>query len=181
MNYHNLTYPDMLNGDGLRVVLWLSGCSHHCNKCQNPQTWSIHSGIPFDESAEKEFFEESSKDYISGVTFSGGDPLQENNLDEVLRLVNKIRVLFPNKTIWLYTGYKWEGILNPVITDNFDITKDEIINKRIEIVKSCDIVVDGKYIDELRDVSLMWRGSSNQRVIDVKQTLEKGELTLWCQ
>ena len=112
MNYHNITYPDMLNGDGLRVVLWLSGCSHNCYKCQNPQTHNPNSGILFDERAEEELFRELSKDYISGLTLTGGDPLHENNLDGVLKIVNKIRLLFPEKTIWLYTGYTWEIIMD---------------------------------------------------------------------
>ena len=98
INYHNITHDDMNNGSGLRVVLWLSGCSHHCYNCQNPQTWNPDSGIQFDESAKQEIFTELSKDYISGITFSGGDPLHENNLDEVLKLVQEIRISFPEKT-----------------------------------------------------------------------------------
>ena len=113
MNYHSITYPDQNNGDGLRVVLWLSGCSHNCYKCQNPQTHDPNSGILFDEKAEEELFSELGKDYISGLTFSGGDPLNENNLDGVLNLVNEIRLLMPEKTIWLYTGYSFEEIVNP--------------------------------------------------------------------
>lgn len=101
INYHNITHDDMNNGDGLRVVLWLSGCSHHCFNCQNPQTWDPDSGIPFDELAKQEIFNELSKDYISGITLSGGDPLHENNLSEVLSLVEEILNLFPSKTIWL--------------------------------------------------------------------------------
>ena len=136
MNYHNITYPDMNNGDGLRVVLWLSGCSHHCYNCQNPQTWDANSGIPFDESAKKELFRELDKDYISGLTLTGGDPLFESNLDGVLDLVteinkrynfqkvdsanpckmdasevknpDKICLSLPNKSIWIYSGYSWE-------------------------------------------------------------------------
>lgn len=166
----------MLNGDGLRVVLWLSGCTHNCYKCQNPQTHNPSSGILFDEKAEEELFSELGKEYISGLTLTGGDPLHENNLDEVLNLVNKIRLLLPTKTIWLYSGYKF--------TDFFDVPiwrASEIKNniKRKEIISMCDVMVDGKYIDKLRDVSLHWRGSSNQRVIDVKQTLQKGGIVLW--
>lgn len=102
MNYHNLTYPDMNNGSGLRVVLWLSGCSHKCKGCQNPQTWDANSGIPFDESAKKELFRELDKDYISGLTLTGGDPLYETNLDGVLNLVNKIRLFSSEKHLALY-------------------------------------------------------------------------------
>ena len=111
MNYHNITYPDMNNGDGLRVVLWLSGCNHHCMNCQNPQTWNPDSGIKFDSAAKEELFRELEKDYISGITFTGGDPLHENNVDEVLSLVYEIKDKYPNKTIWIYSGYTLENTL----------------------------------------------------------------------
>ena len=181
MNYHNITYPDMNNGDGLRVVLWLSGCSHHCYNCQNPQTWDVNSGIPFDESAKEELFRELDKDYISGLTLSGGDPLHEANLDGVLDLVNRIRLSFPNKTIWLYSGYTWNQVINPVITDDFNPSRDELLDKRKEIVKQCTVMIDGRYIDSQRDINLKWRGSKNQRVIDIKQSLQKGKVILWTE
>ena len=192
MNYHNITYPDQNNGDGLRVVLWLSGCSHHCKGCQNPQTWDTNSGVPFDESAKEEIFKELNKDYISGITLSGGDPLNEANLDGVLGLVNQIRLLFPQKTIWLYTGYRVRGIqeglfvLTPnVITDKIS-DHEEIIDrvnkdvKRSDIIKKCDVLIDGRYIEEKRDITLKWRGSSNQRVINVQKSLQKNEIVLHC-
>ena len=181
MNYHNITYPDMNNGDGLRVVLWLSGCSHHCYNCQNPQTWDVNSGIPFDESAKEELFRELGKDYISGLTLSGGDPLHEANLDGVLDLVNRFRLSFSNKSIWIYSGYTWNQIMNPVITSDFNPSRDELLRKRKEIVKQCDVMVDGRYIDSQRDISLKWRGSKNQRVIDIQQSLQKGEIVLWTE
>lgn len=181
MNYHTITYPDQNNGDGLRVVLWLSACNHHCFNCQNPQTWDVNSGIPFDESAKEELFRELDKDYISGLTLSGGDPLHEANLDGVLDLVNEIRLLFPNKTIWIYSGYTWNQIMNPVVTSDFNPERDEVIHKRQEIVKQCTVMVDGRYIDSQRDITLKWRGSSNQRVIDIQQSLQKGEIVLWTE
>ena len=169
MNYHNITSPDMLNGLGLRVVLWLSGCDHHCYNCQNPQTHDCNSGIPFDLSAKEELFRELSKDYISGITFSGGDPLHENNIEEVFELIIEIRKNFPTKTIWLYTGY----VVNFYEIYNSDHTEIEIFPKdnntendlkRLEIISKCDVLVDGRYINELRDVSLHWIGSSNQKI-----------------
>ena len=172
MNYHNITYPDMNNGDGLRVVLWLSGCSHRCFNCQNPQTWDVNSGIPFDESAKEELFRELDKDYISGLTLSGGDPLHEANLDGVSDLVNEFSLSFPNKTIWIYSGYRWSEIFN----DGVYLTKDCDGWKRREIVKQCTVMVDGKYIDSQRDISLKWCGSKNQRVILVKESLRQGEI-----
>lgn len=165
----------MLNGDGLRVVLWLSGCSHNCYKCQNPQTHDPNSGILFDEKAEEELFRELSKDYISGLTLTGGDPLHENNLDGVLNLVNKIRLLMPEKTIWLYTGYEYKRIFRGEV---HYLQKDY---KRRKIIKSVDVLVDGRYIDSQRDISLKWRGSSNQKVIDVQKSLQKGEVVLYCE
>ena len=180
MNYHNITYPDMNNGDGLRVVLWLSGCSHHCFNCQNPQTWDVNSGIPFDESAKEELFRELDKDYISGLTLSGGDPLHEANLDGVLYLVDRFRLLFPNKSIWLYTGYTWNQVMNPVITDDFNPSRDELLRKRKEIVKQCTVMVDGRYIDSQRNPSKKWAGSDNQRVIDIRKSLEQNKVVLYC-
>ena len=175
MNYHNITYPDMNNGDGLRVVLWLSGCSHHCYNCQNPQTWDVNSGIPFDKSAKEELFRELDKDYISGLTLSGGDPLHEANLDGVLDLVNEFRLLFPNKSIWIYSGYQWSEIFN----DGVYLTKDCDGWKRREIVKQCTVMIDGKYMDSLRDPQLKWKGSSNQHVINIEKSMIKGEIVLW--
>lgn len=177
MNYHNVTHDDMNNGDGLRVVLWLSGCSHHCYNCQNPQTWNPNSGILFDKSAKQEIFNELSKDYISGLTLTGGDPLHENNIGEVLSLVKEIRISYPQKNIWLYTGYSIEDIVNfnSVSQQNFDI--DNFI--RNSILTYIDVLVDGEYIDEQRDVSLAYRGSKNQRVIDVQKSLAQGKVILY--
>lgn len=187
INYHNITHDDMNNGDGLRVVLWLSGCSHHCYNCQNPQTWNPDSGIPFDESAKQEIFNELFKYYISGITFSGGDPLHENNLDEVLKLVQEISISFPEKTIWLYTGFRWEELImydsyNSFIPLESNLRKDiyELYIKRHQIIELCNIVVDGEYIDEQKDVTKKWAGSKNQRVIDVKQSLAQNKVVLYC-
>lgn len=184
MNYLKIEHEDVCNGTGLRVVLWLSGCSHHCYNCQNPQTWNPDSGIPFDESAKQEIFNELSKDYISGITFSGGDPLHENNLDEVLKLTQQIRISFPEKTIWLYTGFEWNSLMAKIhqsIFENKDFEHTiEIHKKRQEIIKLCDILVDGEYIDEQKDLALKWRGSKNQRVIDVKQSLAQNKVILYC-
>ena len=160
MRYHNITKDEMLNGDGLRVVLWVAGCEHCCEECQNPVTWDIDGGIPFDETAKNELFAELEKDYISGVTFSGGDPLHMQNRDEIAALVDEVREKFPDKTIWIYTGYEWEAV------------------KNLPLIKKADVVVDGKYIKELRDVTLPWRGSSNQKVIDVKESMELDKIVL---
>ena len=172
MNYHDITHDDMNNGDGLRVVLWLSGCSHHCYNCQNPQTWSPESGIEFNKYSSEEIYSELAKDYISGITFTGGDPLHKNNIIGVLELVNKIRSLYSHKTIWLYTGYTIDAFLYMNNTNGNDL-------KRRDIISKCDVVVDGKYIDALRDTTLKWRGSTNQRVIDIHKSKKYGEIILW--
>lgn len=154
MNYHNITTEDMNNGDGLRTVLWVAGCSHHCKGCQNPQTWDQEGGIPFDDDAYQELITKLSKDYISGITFSGGDPLYNGNRDAISHLIKHIKKEFgDSKTIWLYTGFTWETIYT------------------LPFLKDVDVIVDGPFILEQRDVSLKWKGSPNQRVIDVKKTL----------
>ncbi len=160
MRYHNITKDDMLNGDGLRVVLWVAGCTHCCQDCQNPVTWDIRGGIPFDQVAKEEVFAELEKDYISGLTLSGGDPLHPANRQDVAELVGEIRAKYPEKTIWLYTGFVWEVI------------------DALPFMEQIDVVVDGKFDRTLLDVQLKWKGSSNQRVIDVKRTLAEGKVVL---
>ena len=160
MNYHNITVDDMLNGDGLRTVLWVSGCMHHCRGCQNPQTWDAKSGIPFDEAAKEELFADLSRDYMDGITFSGGDPLCPANRETVGRLIAETRDRFPQKTIWLYTGSLWETV------------------KGYEVMKYVDVLVDGEYECDKRDTQLHWKGSSNQRVIDVQDSLRRGKVVL---
>lgn len=162
MRYHDITKDDMLNGDGLRAVLWVSGCSHCCKDCQNPITWDPNGGLAFDKKAKEELFLELSKDYISGVTFSGGDPLYFGNRSDILKLVREIKELFPSKTIWLYTGFLWETV------------------SRLEIVQYLDVLVDGEFITEQKDTQLYWLGSRNQRVIDVPASLREGRVVLHC-
>ena len=173
MNYHNITYPDMNNGEGLRVVLWLSGCSHHCKGCQNTQTWNPDSGILFDENAFNELFNELEKDYISGITLTGGDPLYIANLSEVYGICSFVKRHYPEKTIWIYTGYTWEEIFESFGENSY--RNDE----RQLILKYCDVLVDGEYKEELRDVSLHWVGSSNQRVIDVQKSIKLNKIILY--
>lgn len=182
-----------MNGSGLRVVLWLSGCSHKCQGCQNPQTWDANSGIPFDESAKEELFRELDKDYISGLTLTGGDPLFDGNLDGVLDLVteinkryntapNRIRLSCTQKTIWLYTGFYLEEIFEPTFTEQSKKWIDNYLKQnkiRKQIISNCDVLVDGRYIDSQRDIALKWCGSKNQSVIDIQQSLQKGEIVLW--
>lgn len=163
MRYHNITKDDMLNGDGLRVVLWVAGCSHCCKECHNPITWDPNGGLPFDKKAKEELFAELEKSYISGLTLSGGDPLYPGNRMDVEELVKEVRRRFPEKTIWLYTGGTWER------------------EKKRELVKYLDVMVDGEYECDKRDTQLRWRGSVNQRVIDVQKSLISGQTVLYCE
>lgn len=165
MNYHNITKDDMKNGDGLRVVLWVAGCSHHCPNCQNPVTWDPDDGILFDKNARKELLDIISQDYISGITFSGGDPLFESNREEVYELIEYIKSVYPNKTVWLYTGYTYNDLRKFV---------------PIGVLNKIDVIVDGPYIEKFRDTTLKWRGSSNQRVINVRKTIDTGNIVLHC-
>ncbi|MGF0033191.1 anaerobic ribonucleoside-triphosphate reductase activating protein [Bariatricus sp. SGI.154] len=160
MRYHNITKDDMLNGDGLRVVLWVAGCSHGCKGCHNPVTWDPQGGLEFDGEARKEIYDELEKDYVSGITFSGGDPLHEANIEGVTALAKDIKEKYPDKTIWLYTGSVWDQV------------------KHLEIMKYLDVLVDGEFQEDKKDNTLHWKGSSNQLVIDVKNTLKIGEIVL---
>lgn len=160
MRYHNITKDDMNNGDGLRAVLWVSGCDHCCNQCQNPITWDPNGGLAFDEAAKEELFELLSRDYISGITLSGGDPLFLGNRSEITELVKEINEKFPNKTVWLYTGFLYEEIAG------------------LEVMEYVDVLADGPFEVAKLDKRLHWVGSSNQRVIDVKETRRQGKIVL---
>jgi anaerobic ribonucleoside-triphosphate reductase activating protein len=160
MRYHDITKDDMKNGDGLRVVLWLSGCDHACSGCQNPMTWDPDDGLVFDDKAKDELFSILGREYISGITLSGGDPLYPGNRNEVFELLKEIRDRFPEKTVWLYTGYNYEDI------------------KDFDHLKYVDVLVDGLYLEEKKDNGYHWAGSTNQRVIDVPESLKSETMIL---
>jgi anaerobic ribonucleoside-triphosphate reductase activating protein len=148
----------MLNGSGIRVTLWVAGCEHRCYNCQNPFTWDVNGGIPFDKNAYDEICDDLQQEYCSGLTLSGGDPMHLDNRSEILKLCQDINSSYPNKTIWMYTGY------------TFDEIKDS------PILNYIDVLVDGEYIEKLRDVEAHWVGSTNQRIIDVKETFKHGKV-----
>lgn len=178
MNIAGIDYESVKDGDGVRTTIYVSGCSHNCYNCHNPQTHDVNYGVPFTEKLQNEIIENIKKrPFISGITWSGGDPLHENCLDDVLKFTNKIRLLMPEKTIWLYTGYFYEEIDINIDWDNDDMPWQ----KRRDIIYRCDVLVDGRYIDSQRDISLRWRGSSNQRVIDLNKTLQQEEVVLYCE
>lgn len=149
------------NGLGVRVVLWCAGCSRECKGCFNPETWSFEAGKLFDEKAKQYLFEQLNKPYIKGLTCSGGHPFEPENLTDVTNLLKEIKQRFPEKDIWLYTGFTWEQV------------------KDFEAIKYIDILVDGPYIEEQRNITLAFRGSANQRIIDVQQSLQQNKIILW--
>ena len=153
----------MVNGDCLCVVLWVAGCGHACPGCHNPITWDAEGGLLFDQAAKAELFTELGKDYISGITFSGGDPLFPGNREEISELCREIRQKFPDKTIWLYTGSLWEEI------------------QQYEIIHYLDVCVDGEFQVDKKEVRLKWKGSSNQRVIDVQASLRENRVVLYTE
>lgn len=175
MNYHNIVHDDMRNGDGLRVTLFVSGCDNKCEGCQNPETWKVDGGIEFDLSAKEEIFNQLKNDYIAGLTLSGGDPLHSSNLADVYDLVSNLKKVFPNKTIWVYTGYTWEDIE----AIDYIVDVESVAEYRKAIVSLIDVLVDGKFDYTKADIKYHWAGSTNQRVIDVQKTLKTGEIVLW--
>ena len=177
--YSGIEPCDVLNGEGFRTVIWVSGCSMGCKGCFNPSTHNPYYGQEYTQETEDYLLECLSKDYIDGITITGGNPLEDYNLDTVLNLVNKIRLLLPNKTIWLYTGYNFQKVMrqlpNLITKENYNMYK------RQKIINLVDVIVDGKYIDSQRDISLRWRGSSNQRVVDVQKSLQQNKVVLYCE
>lgn len=168
MNYHKIDKCSISNGIGIRTVLWVSGCEHHCKGCQNPETWECNNGKPFDDKAKEELFSYLSLPYINGVTFSGGDPLYYTNANTIIQLAKEIKENFSDKTIWLYTGYDFDYL---VLNNDW----------REDIFDYIDVMVDGGYVEKLRDITLPFRGSSNQRIIDINKSKSIGlaKAILW--
>ena len=151
MNYHGITLTSFNNGEGMRTVLWVAGCEHKCKGCQNTYSWDVSGGKPFDTTARLELFKALNRTWIDGLTFSGGDPLHPANREAVTTLARDFKAEFPRKNIWLYTGYTYEDI------------------KDLEVMKYVDVVVDGKFIEELTDSDYAYAGSTNQRIIRLTQ------------
>jgi anaerobic ribonucleoside-triphosphate reductase activating protein len=161
MNYVKITKNDIANGPGVRCVLWVAGCTQRCHGCQNPSTWDFNAGKLFDETAKQELFDTLDKPYIQGLTISGGHALESKNFDTIINLVREIKEKFPTKDIWLYTGYLYEELYYREIS---------------RILLYIDVLVDGPYIEEQRDITLAFRGSRNQRLINVPETLKQGKI-----
>lgn len=191
IRYAQIRSLDLSNGEGVGVALFVQGCHFHCFHCFNTDTWDFNGGKEWTEEIKNKFLKLANRPYIKRVSILGGEPLAEENLDDVLDLVTRIRLSSPHKSIWLYTGYTWSEIMdyktpfdNVIIAHNSNILYDYYMCKRKNIVSQCNIMIDGRYIDSQRDISLPYRGSTNQRIIDVWQSLQKfqkGEIVLWEQ
>lgn len=184
MRFASMRNLDISNGEGVGVSLFVQGCDRHCFNCFNPDTWDFNGGKEWTEKTKNKFLELIDRPYIKRVSFLGGECLAEQNLDGVLSLIKEIRISYPEKTIWLYTGFEWNSLITKINQPTFP-DKDfehtiEIHKKRREIISLCNIVVDGEYIDEQKDLALKWRGSKNQRVIDVQQSLAQNKMILYC-
>lgn len=184
MRYSSMRNLDISNGEGVGVSLFVQGCPFHCKNCFNSDTWDFNGGKEWTEEIEEKFMKLINRPYIKRVSFLGGECLAEQNLDEVLKLVKQIRISYPEKTIWLYTGFEWDSLMSKICQPTFPDEKFKhdinIHMKRQKIISNIDVLVDGEYIDEQRDLTLKWRGSSNQRVIDVKQSLAQNKIVLYC-
>lgn len=179
MMYASIRNLDISNGEGVGVSLFVQGCDRHCFNCFNPNTWDFNGGKEWTEETKNKFIKLIDRPYINRISILGGEPLAEQNLDEVLSLIKEIRISFPKKTIWLYTGYELSKIIKQEQHEKVSGIPD-VWSKRWEIIKLCNIVVDGEYIDEQKDLTLKWRGSKNQHVIDVKQSLAQNKMVLYC-
>ena len=175
MNYATIKWTDIANGEGVRISLFVSGCTHRCKNCFNEIAWDFSYGMPFDETVENKILEELGAGYITGLSLLGGEPLEPQNQKGLYPFIKKVKQRYPHKTIWCYTGFVLDedsGALKET-TKNTQYTK--------ELISMCDVLVDGAYIEELKDIRLKFRGSSNQRVLDVKKTLAQKQCVLYLE
>lgn len=181
---------DISNGEGIGVALFVQGCKFRCKSCFNPETWDFNGGKEWTQEVRNKFFELANRPYIKRISILGGEALAEENLDDVLELVNEIRLSLPQKSIWLYTGYKVISVDSEYKRIIFDRSDEDLIqqfsfesvinhNKRMDIASMCNVLIDGQYIDSQQDITLPYRGSKNQRLIDIQKSLQKGEIVLW--
>ncbi|MEE0957981.1 MAG: anaerobic ribonucleoside-triphosphate reductase activating protein [Ruminococcus sp.] len=166
MNYAEIKTCDIANGEGVRLSLFVSGCTHHCKNCFNPETWSFDYGKPFTNETEEYILSELKPGYVEGMTLLGGEPFEPQNQRALLPFLRRVRAQFPNKTIWCYTGYLFDKELLSESRARCECTD--------EMLSLIDVLVDGEFVQELYNISLQFRGSSNQRIIDVKKSLSQG-------
>ena len=172
MYYGELKACDIANGIGVRVTLFVSGCTNHCKNCFQPQTWDFEFGQPFTEETENQIFEMLKPGYITGFTLLGGEPFEPRNQRDLLPFLRRLKEKYPKKTVWAFSGFRYDDeIMKEGAYPNCEVTE--------ELLSYVDVLVDGRYVEELKDISLKFRGSSNQRIIDLNETRARGGLTLW--
>ena len=171
MHYGNIKLNDIANGEGVRVSLFVSGCTNHCKECFNPETWNFEYGKPFTPETEQYIIDNLKPDFVNGLTLLGGEPFEPRNQQVLLPFAKRVREMYPNKTIWAYSGFRFDDEL---------LTKGSYPNCEytLELLKNIDILVDGRFDRDLRDIRLNFRGSSNQRIIDMKASLNQGKVVL---
>ena len=172
MNYCNIKYYDIANGEGVRTTLFVSGCTNHCEECFQPETWNFDFGEPFTEEVEKKILDSLSPYYVNGLTLLGGEPFEPSNQRALIPFLKRVREAYPNKNIWCFTGFTLDGEL----WRDGSHPRCEVTDEMLSLI---DVLVDGRFVRDLKDISLKFRGSSNQRIIDVKKTLEQGEIVLY--
>lgn len=170
MHYSTIKDCDIANGIGVRITLFVSGCTNHCKNCFQPQTWNFDFGEPFTEETEEKLLQMLKPDYINGLTLLGGEPMEPQNQRALVPFLKRVREAYPNKNIWCFTGFTYE-----VLKTDGSHPRCEVTDEMLSLI---DVLVDGRYVDELKDLTLQFRGSSNQRLIDMVKTRENGEVTL---
>ena len=171
MNYGPIKPTDIANGEGVRVSLFVSGCTHHCPGCFNYVTWDFNYGKPFTKETEDEILNLLSRNYIDGLSLLGGEPMEPCNQRCLINLVDRFKEKYPNKTLWIYTGYTYDEDLIPGGKAYCEVT-DRILNQ-------CDVMVDGEFVESLKDISLKFRGSSNQRILNIRETRKRNAIVFW--
>ena len=173
MKYAKIKKCDVANGPGVRVSLFVTGCNHHCKNCFNREAWDFNYGDDFTQKQESEIIEDLKPDYITGLSLLGGEPFEKTNQEGLVPLIKKVKETYPNKEIWCYTGFTFDKqILGQMIGEEHRETTKEMLN-------NIDYIVDGRFVDELKDPKLRFRGSSNQRIIDVKKSLAQNQIVIW--
>ena len=170
MNYGNIKFCDIANGIGIRTVLFVSGCTHHCKGCFQPETWDFDYGQPYTEETEQAILASLAPSYIHGLTLLGGEPMEPDNQRALLPLLRRIRAEYSTKTVWCYSGYTYEELTGE------SRARCELTDEMLSLI---DVLVDGEYVEQQRNISLRFRGSENQRLIDLAKTREQGAVVLW--
>ncbi len=171
MNYGQIKNCDIANGEGVRVTLFVSGCTNRCKGCFQPETWDFNYGQPYTQETEDEIIKMLEPAHINGLTLLGGEPFEPENQRALVSLVKKVKILYPNKTIWAFTGFTFEQLMNQTPHPRIEVTQDLLFN--------IDVLVDGKYEADKKNIRLKFRGSENQRLIDLPKTFKTGNIVLW--